>query len=423
MTHAHELQIGAESMRSPLTPRQGELVTLAGTLAERFAARAAAHDRDNTFPLENYDDLRAEGYLSLTVPEELGGRGANLYELVLAQERLAMGCGSTALAVNMHVSPIGQWGSIWRDTGDPRLEELLRGVAAGEVIWASLTSEPGIPNHLMDALTVAERVEGGFRVTGKKIFCTNSVVATNFSFSARYHDPDTGPRVGIFRGSKTMEGFTFVQTWDTLGMRGTQSNDLLIENAFVPEDALVHSLPVNHLDGRVLKTIFSWAMPTFGAVYLGIAAGAMEWARQAVQGRGRQTNPLVQSSFAQMEMLLESARAVLYRHCAEVMSGALFELTVQEGLARSGLAKVIPTNNAVEIMRHIVDVTGGAAYVRKLPLERMWRDVQAGPIMPYNNHQALELLGATSLGVQLAPEIPLSESGHTSQPRGPVDGA
>ncbi len=407
-------------MRSPLTPRQRELVELAGGLADTFAERAGSYDRENAFPLENYDDLRREGYLALTVPEELGGRGASLFELVLAQERLAMGCGSTALAVNMHVSPIGQWASIWRDTGDERLEELLRGVAEGVVIWASLTSEPGLPNHLMDALTVADRVEGGFRVTGRKIFCTNSVAATNFSFSARYDDPETGPRVGIFRGSKAMEGFTFVQTWDTLGMRGTQSNDLLIEDAFVPDDALVHSLPVNHFDGRVLKTIFSWAMPTFGAVYLGIAAGAMEWAKQAVQGRGRQTNPLVQSSFAQMEMLLESARAVLYRHCDEVMSGALFELTVQEGLARSGLAKVIPTNNAVEIMRHIVDVTGGAAYVRKLPLERMWRDVQAGPIMPYNNHQALELVGATSLGVQLAPEIPLSESGHSSRPRGPA---
>jgi alkylation response protein AidB-like acyl-CoA dehydrogenase len=404
-------------MRRPLTPRQRELVELAGRLGDTFAERAAAHDRENTFPVENYEDMRQAGYLTLTVPAELGGGGASLSELVLAQERLAMGDGSTALAVNMHVSPIGQWASIWRDTRDDRLEQLLRDVAAGRVIWASLTAEPGVANNLMDANTIAEKVDGGYRITGRKIFCTNSAVATHFSFSARYDDPETGPRLMLFRGAKGAEGFDFVQTWDTLGMRATQSNDLVIENGFVPDEALVHSLPVNHFDARVLKTVFAWAMPTFGCVYLGIAAGAIEFAKGLVRKQGRESDGLVQASFAQMEMLLETARAVLWRHCAEVESGQLFDLGVQEGLARAGLAKVIPANNAVEIMRHVIDVAGGAAYMRKLPLERMWRDVQGGPIMPYNNHQALTLFGATSLGVQLAPEIPLEESGVTSRPR------
>jgi alkylation response protein AidB-like acyl-CoA dehydrogenase len=407
-------------MRAPLTHKQQEIVDLAGRLADTFAERATLHDRENTFPLENYEELRETGYLTLTVPEELGGGGASLTDLVLAQERLAMGDGSTALAVNMHVSPIGQWSSIWRDTGDERLERLLRGVAAGEIVWASLTAEPGVANNLMDATTVAAKVDGGFRIDGRKIFCTNSVAATNFSFSARYDDPETGLRLGLFQAAKDCDGFTFVQTWDTLGMRGTQSNDLVMENAFVPDEALVHSLPIGHLDATILKSVFCWAMPTFGAVYLGIAAGAMEWARQAVLQRGRQGDVLVQASFAHMEMLLETARAVLWRHCQEVESGAFLSLGVQEGFARAGLAKVVATNNAVEIVRHVVDVVGGAAFTRKLPVERMWRDVQAGPIMPYNNHQALQLFGATSLGVQLAPEISREETGHASTAKEPA---
>ena len=407
-------------MRAPLNPRQQEILDLAGRLADTFAERATEHDRENTFPIENYEDLRESGYLLLTVPAELGGGGASLGDLVLAQERLAMGDGSTALAVNMHVSPIGQWASIWRDTGDPRLEQLLRGVARGEIIWASLTAEPGVANNLMDASTTATKVDGGYRIDGRKIFCTNSVVATNFSFSARYDDPATGTRLGLFQASKEWDGFTFVSTWDTLGMRGTQSNDLVIEDAFVPEEALVHSLPIGHLDATILKSVFCWAMPTFGAVYLGIAAGAMEWARRAVLQRGRQDDPLVQASFAQMEVLLETARAVLWRHCAEVESGAFMSLGVQEGFARAGLSKVVASNNAVEIMRHVVDVVGGAAFTRKLPVERMWRDVQAGPIMPYNNHQALQLFGATSLGVALAPEISREETGHMSTAKEPA---
>ena len=258
----------------------------------------------------------------------------------------------------------------------------------------------------MDARTTAVREGGGYRVSGHKIFCTNSEVATHFSFTAREDGAEGGPRVLLFRAEKDTPGFRFEHTWDTLGMRGTQSNDLRIEDALVPGDALVHSLPVGHFDPRILKTVFAWAMPTFGAVYLGIAAGAMAWAGETARKRGRGEDALVQASFAQMELLLETARAVLHRHCAEVESGALFEQpSVQAGLARAALAKVVPTQNAVEIMRHVVDVAGGAAYMRRLPLERMWRDVQAGPIMPYNTHQALELLGATSLGVELAPTV------------------
>src|SRR5690349_10373623 len=108
-------------MRHRLNARQQELVDLAGRLADSFAQRAAEHDRDSTFPFENYEEMRRAGYLGLTIPEELGGHGADLRELVLAQERLAMGCGSTALAVGMHVSPLGQVAALWRLNQDPRL--------------------------------------------------------------------------------------------------------------------------------------------------------------------------------------------------------------------------------------------------------------------------------------------------------------
>ena len=405
-------------MEQCLTSRQQEIFDLAAGLAEKFSERAGERDIDGAFPFDNYDDMRAAGYLNLTVPAELGGSGASLLDVIIAQERLAAGCGSTALAVNMHISPVGQWGAIWRDTKDERLEEILRDVAAGKIIWASLTSEQGVANMLMDSKTTAERVEGGYRINGHKIFCTNSDIATNFSFSARYEDPDTGPRVMLFRGGKELDGFEFVRTWDTLGMRATQSNDLRITDAFVPDSALVHSLPVNHYDARILKTVFAWAMPTFGAVYLGIANGAVSLAKEAVRKRGRERDPLVQASFAQIEILLESARSVLWRHADDVSSGRLFELpSVQEAQAKAALAKVIPCNNAVEILKHVVDITGGMSFMRRFPLERMLRDVQAGPIMPYNNHQAARLVGAASLGVELFPTIHADESGLTSRPK------
>jgi alkylation response protein AidB-like acyl-CoA dehydrogenase len=321
-------------MNRCLTARQRELVELAGSLGDKFAARASEHDRDNTFPFENYEDMKVSGYLNITVPEELGGGGASLLDMLLAQERLAMGDGSTALAVNMHVSPVGQWASIWRRTGDERLEALLRGVAAGEVIWASLTSEPGVPNQMMDSNTIAVREGDGFRLNGHKMFCTNSSVATHCTLTARYEDPDTGPRLMVFRTNTDAPGLEFVQTWNTMGMRGTQSNDLKIDGLYVPDEALVHSLPIDHYDATVLRTVFAWAMPSFGCVYLGMAAGAMELAKDVVLKKGRERDPLVQREFAEMEILLESARAVLWKHAEEVMAGDIFnQLSVEEAQA------------------------------------------------------------------------------------------
>ena len=402
-------------MRQPLTQRERDLVELAGSLADRFAERATTHDRDATFPFENYDDMREAGYLGLTVPEELGGRGATLRELILCQERLAMGDGATALAVNMHVSPIGQLGSLWRARGDEALGDVLRRAADGRLVYGSMSAEPGDP-ILMDSSTRAERVAGGFRVSGKKIFGTENQVVTEFSTRARYDDPDEGPQVIFFRLPRDAEGIRFKDTWDTLGMRATRSDDFELEDVFVPDDAVFHRYPVGHFDATMLKTVWGWAMPTFGAVYLGIGAGALAFAHEQVRKRGRESDPHVQALFAEMEVLLETARAVLDRHANELESGVLFEVPVQDGMARAVLTKYVATNNAVAIVDRAFDVVGGAAYFRRLPLERMYRDVRAGPIMPYNNLEARDLFGRTSLGLEIAPAVPAGEPRGSAAP-------
>src|ERR671919_900514 len=397
-------------MEQCLTERQREIVELAGRLADEFAERAAEHDRDGSFPFENYERMREEGYLGLTVPEELGGMGAGLYDLILAQERLAAGDGSTALAVNMHVSPIGQLASLWRSSRDERLADVLRRAADGRLVYASMSAEPGDP-ILMSSTTIARPVEGGYRVTGKKIFGTESAVCTEFSTRALLEDPDGGATVLFFRLPRDVEGMTVRETWDVMGMRATQSNDFELEDVFVPEEDVFHSYPANHFDGTMLKTVWGWAMPTFGAVYLGIGAGALTFARDQVQARGRQGDPQVQNLFAEMEVLLETARAVLYRHAQEMDSGALYtELPVQDGMARAVLTKYVTTNNAVAIVDRSLHVVGGAGYYRRFPLERMYRDVRAGPIMPYSNLEAHDLFGRTSLGVEIAPAVPLAEA-------------
>jgi len=413
-------------MERCLTPDESRALELADRLAQSFAERAEAHDREASFPHENYDEMREAGFLGLTVPQELGGMGAGLYAMCIALERLAGGCASTALAVTMHVSPLLQLSSLWR--AEPELgglEEMLREAAAGRVVFASMSAEPG-PSTLMTSLTTATPVDGGYSVSGKKIFGTESAVCTHFSTMARVDDPEQGSRVIFFRIPRSSEGLSFKDTWDTLGMRATQSNDWEMNEVFVPAEAVFHSYPVGHFDGKMLKTVWGTSLPAFGSIYLGVAAAALDWCRDWTISRKRLHHPGVQSRVAQMEILLETARAVIRSHCIDMESGALPQLDVQAGMAKCSVVKFVATNNAVQILDLVMQVAGGPGFYRRSPLERMYRDVRAGTIHPLNNLDTEELIGKTALGIQIAPAIPLEESGHESKPReqnGQVDPA
>lgn len=370
-----------------------ELLEVAGRLADRFAARAEEHDRDNTFPHENYDDLRDAGFLGLSVPEELGGLGATQQEILPVLERLAMGDGSTALAYTMHVSPLGQWASVWRRNHNPALEDLLCKAAAGELVWASVSSEMGgVTNFVTDARTTATRTDGGYLVNGRKSFATNTSVATHCSITARHDDTMLVCRIALDQPAIRIH-----RTWDTLGMRATQSNDVELTDLFVPDADVVHSFPAGQFDQRVFQTVWAWAMPAFAAVFTGVAAGAMAWVAQRAKD-----DPMTRDAFGECTVLLEESRAVIYRHAHEVTNG-LLELEVQQGIARCALVKYVATNNAVRIVQRLFDVVGGAGFTKALPFQRMWRDVQAGVIMPVANHAARQLIGASALGQKFTP--------------------
>ncbi|WP_116044496.1 acyl-CoA dehydrogenase family protein [Amycolatopsis palatopharyngis] len=406
-------------MQPCLTGTQRRFVEQAGVLADKFAERAAEFDEQNTFPFRNYDDLREAGFLRLTVPTELGGLGAGLPEILPVLERLAMGDGATALAVTMHISPLGQWAGVWRRTGNPRLEGLLRQAAEGTLVWASVTSEMGLSNDMTDAKTKAVRVPEGFRLTGRKSFATNTSVATHCSTTARYEDAEGGPRLLLCQIALDQPGVRIHQTWNTMGMRATQSNDLELTDVLVDDSAVVHSLPVRHLDARVLETVWAWAMPAFATVYTGIAAGALDWACRQVTTRGRSSDPVLQDAIGECQILVESSRALIHRHADEVSGGRLFELGVQEGISRCALVKYVASNNAVRVLQRLVDVVGGAAYSKALPFERMWRDAQAATFMPMGNLAARRLIGASALGHQVAPVVGYDETGPASRPQEP----
>lgn len=391
-------------MKQLYTERQKTFLALADRLVEKFRDRASENDINNSFPFQNYEDMREVGLLNLSVPEELGGLGATLFEVIPVVERIASADAATALAVNMHFTPLAQWSAVWRKTKNPRLEGLLRDAAEGKLIWAAITSEFGTPNLMTDARTRAERVEGGYRITGRKNFGTNSAVATHASTTARFEDPEKGPQLLMMKVDLKNSHVTTHQVWNMMGMRATQSNDLEFDGLFVPDSDVVHSFPVGHLDATVTETVFGSSQPAFGAVYVGVATGALEWAKQQVRRRGLVEDARAQDAIADVEILIETARALLYRHTQQFGTPEYYEeFDLQEIVANSALVKHVCTTNAVQAFTRLIDVVGGAAYAKALPFERMWRDVQAGQFMPVSSFAAHEFIAASSLGLSLAP--------------------
>jgi alkylation response protein AidB-like acyl-CoA dehydrogenase len=132
----------------------------------------------------------------------------------------------------------------------------------------------------------------------------------------------------------------------------------------------------------------------------------MEWAREAVLKRGRQDDPEVRHAFARMEVLLESARAVLWRHGRELAEVDRAALSVLDVYARGNLAKYVACENAIAIMDHVMEIAGGQGYHRRFPVERLYRDVRAGAIMPYSSPDARTLFAQSALDLEPAPVFP-----------------
>lgn len=358
-------------------PREAEIAARADQLAQVFAQRAAQHDADGSFPFENFEDLKQSDYLKLTVPCEFGGEGASLYEMVLAQEHLARGDGSTALAVGWHVSKVLQLrtSQAWPAS---LFEQLCHDIIQHGWVINELASEPatGSPSRGGRPETTAQRVEGGWVISGRKTFSTLSPILQHFVVTAGIEGSE---KVGAFLVRGT-DGVHIEETWNTLGMRSTGSHDVIMDYVFVPDSAVIRGLnyqaPANEPDAKAGSLLH---VP---ACYLGIAHGARDFALDFARNyrpNSLSTSiaelPHIKRQIAQMEVDLISARTFVYH-----MADRWDREPDQRAAIRPelGLAKYIATNAALNIVDQAMRIVGGSSLSRNLPLERMYRDVRAG---------------------------------------------
>ena len=386
----------------PITDRQKKLVGIARELATTFAKRANENDWAGRFPLENYKDLQASGYLTLTVPRDFGGWGADLLEVSLAQQQLAQGDGATALVMSMHLSHVAK---LAENVTGPNafFERLCRAIVEDGAIINAAASEPatGSPSRGGRPTTIARRQEdGSWIVTGRKTFTTGSPILSFFIVTCSIEDTTNLTPLSVDRGSflipRATQGLQVKETWNSLGMRGSGSNDLILENVHIDADAFVdEQLPTNPAAQTRLS---AWSFPTT-AVYLGIATAARNEAIAFARKR-KPTSldqpiasvPHIQEKAARMELALLQSRAVFYGIAAQFS-----EDPDSIPASQFAAAKYLVSNHAIDIVDIAMRLMGAASLSMTMPMQRYYRDVRAGLQHPPIDDAAISMIGKYAL--------------------------
>jgi alkylation response protein AidB-like acyl-CoA dehydrogenase len=375
---------------------------LSDDLLQGFAKRVATYDRENRFFKEDFEDLKKSGYLTMNVPKELGGQGLSLAEACERQRLLAYHAPATALGINMHVYWVGVAADLWR-AGDKSLEWMLREAMAGEV-FAAGHAERGNDLPVLLSTAKAERVDGGFKFTGHKMFGSLAPVWTRYGLHALWEDADGGPKIVHAFMPRDSKGYRIVETWDTLGMRATRSDDVMLEGAFVPDKYIARLLPAGGAD-QFIVAIFAWALMGFANIYYGVAQRALELGVEAVKtkksvavSRTMAYHPEVQHAIAEMALALDPIGPHLDHVAQEWSDGVDHGATWPSRI-------VSAKHHAVEACWKIVDlameVSGGAGMFKSSELERLFRDARCGRFHPANSMLVHEIVAKTALGIDL----------------------
>ena len=372
---------------------------IAGALAADFATRAALHDREGSFPFENFDALHRAGLLNLVVPTELGGLGGGLRDIVEVTSTVAGGDASTALVLLMHYL---QLAGLLRS---PRIaaairERILSEGQSGTALVNAMRVEPELGTPARGGLpaTTATRTQAGWRLDGRKIYSTGSPILRYGIVWARTDDDP--PLVGQFLVPMDRPGLRIEETWDHMGMRASGSHDVVFEGVTIPADHALDLRAPQEWAGRDL-IVTVWNNVSVGALYDGVARAARDWLvaylhqrKPANLGAALATLPRFHEEVGRIEALLGVSRMVI----DALAERAELDL---EGIAstEANLVKYTATNNAIAAVGHAMELVGNPGLSRANPLERHYRDVLCSRVHTPQNDTILSTAGRAALGV------------------------
>lgn len=373
------------------TEKQQEWIKRLYELEEKFKSKSAEIDEQSIFPKENVEDLIKLGYASLTLPESYGGNGFSVYDMVLLQETLASFDANTALSVGWSLGVVGELyeNKLWtKEKLDFFAAEVLNGALVNRSVSEAQTGSPtrgGRPG------TTAVKNKDTWVLNGRKIFTTASPVLSYFLTSAWIEEKQ---RVGFFLIPREAVGLSIEETWDVVSMRGTSSNDLVLNHVVVHESDLVE-LPEFASGGK----LNGWLLH-IPATYLGIAQAARDYAvhfanthsPNSLDGTIAQL-PNVQQLIGEIDLELTKARLVIYGVASSYDNVATRELLSNE----ASVAKHIVTNSAITIVDKAMRLVGAKSLQRTNPLQRYYRDVRAGLHNPPMDDMTIKKLALSAL--------------------------
>jgi alkylation response protein AidB-like acyl-CoA dehydrogenase len=374
-----------------------DAVPAARRLAPRLSARAAKHDRDGSFPVDDFADLRDAGLFGLMVPRALGGAEAGFAEYTAVAYELARGNGATALVFNMHASVTGALGAVTEEVAESlgvpdealaARDRMLAQAAAGSWYGVAM-SERGAGSRLSKLSTSYEPVDGGYHLKGAKTFCSGAGHADAYLVAARSAGDQSV--VSQFLVPATVDGLHVEPTWDSLGMRATASHDLHLD-VVVPEDALLGG--VEGLALVVAQLMPHWLIASYAAVYVGVAQAAIDAAVEHANARGIGELPAVRARIGRADAAVAAARLAV-AEAARRVDEEPGEVETNRWVWR---AKLLAGTTAAEVAASMLEAAGTSATRRGHPLERLYRDARCGSLHPATSDVCADWLGIAALG-------------------------
>lgn len=374
----------------PMSKTHEAPAATARRLAGDIASRAQAADDGDRFVAENYQALKLSGLVEAGVPRELGGGGANVAELADMLRVLAHSCSSTALAFSMHTHQVAIPAWRWHHQKIAAVEPLLRRVAAERIILLSSGGSDWISGS-----GKAEKVDGGYRVSARKVFTSGAAAGDILMTGAVVHpdgEPDTVIHFGI---PMTAPEVKVLDTWHTLGMRGTRSDDVLVEGLFVPDKNVAFSRKAGEWH-PVFQIIATVAFPLIYAAYLGVAESARDIA--IAMAKKRPPSHHVTELAGKMDTSLRAAQ-IAHRYMLEVVAR---NAPSAESVNEVMIGRALVARHAIEAVELAMELGGGASFYRANGLERRFRDIQGARFHPLQAGPQAQFAGATALGLSTA---------------------
>ena len=347
-----------------------------------IAKNSAKHDREFSFVKSNYGLLVKEGFLKAMIPKSLGGHGLSHGDVCECIRKLAHYCPSTALSFSMHQHVVAT--TIWKYRNKAEGEEILRRVVNQNIILITTGA-----SDWLESSGNMKKVDGGFLVTGKKHFASQSAIGDVLVTSSRYSDQVNGEQVIHFNISMDSDGVILGDDWYTLGMRGTGSQTIILEDVFVPESAITMKRSI-HTYSEIWNVVLTLAPPLIMAPYIGIAESAKVIAIKNCRNvkRNQEDIPIILGELQNFLCIATMA----YEDMISLANN--IEIRPDEKISLAMLSrKTIISDACKATVDKAMEAVGGKSFFKSLQLEQLFRDMQAVSFHPLPKKHQMRLMG------------------------------